>query len=408
MVLVLLGLGAGAAAALAGDWPQWMGPGRDGHAAADEIPKKWRMPEREGAAWRLAIGTGFSSPIIVGDRLIYADAEGGNEVAHCVDARTGKEIWKRPYAAVFGDEWGVGPRATPFSDGERLYIQSCDGHFLCVGLEDGATLWQVDFHTDYGVEFLGSKVLEGTARRRGNNGSGVVAGEAVIVPVGSSRGATLVAFDRKTGRELWRTGNEEAAYAPLGLGRVGEKSVALGFMADSLMAVDAADGRPLWRAPLVTKAKRHAAMPLVAGGLALVNSHTFGLKAWKLDGASGAPVWSNDQLKINLATQVVVDGAIYSQGPNRDYVCADLKTGKTRWSAPGFGREYSATIAVGERLIVLTDQGELVVLEANPEKAVELHRTQICGKNWNYPALAHGLLYIRDQRDLAAYPISAN
>src|ERR1043166_232686 len=113
------------------------------------------------------------------------------------------------------DEWGGGPRSTPLIDSDRLYVQSCDGEFRCLNLADGKDLWSVSFEKDFGVKFLGSKVNEGTATRRGNNGWGVIEGERLTLPVGSTQGASLVCFNKLSGKVLWKAGSDEAAYSSL-------------------------------------------------------------------------------------------------------------------------------------------------------------------------------------------------
>jgi len=197
---------------LAGDWPQWHGPSRDCRIPDGE-PLPASLPGDLKAVWKTPVGSGFSSPVVAGGRLVYLDENGKEEVAHLLDAATGKEIWKVPFADRFEDEWGAGPRSTPFVDGDRVYAQSCSGEFRCFALADGKVIWGTSFQKDFGVKFLGSKASSGTATRRGNNGSGIVDGGAVIVPVGSTEGATLVAFDKLTGKILWKSGDDEAAYS---------------------------------------------------------------------------------------------------------------------------------------------------------------------------------------------------
>ncbi|HVY69920.1 MAG TPA: hypothetical protein VHH73_08315, partial [Verrucomicrobiae bacterium] len=120
--------------------------------------------------------------------------------------------------------------------------------------------------------------------------------------------------------------------------------------------------------------------------------------------------WANTEHKINLATPVLVDGFLYCQGGSKDYVCVDARTGATKWSQPGFGsgnKDYSSTIAVGKNLLVLAEDGQLVLIEANPEKYVELGRLQVCGNTWSFPALADGKLYVRDGRNLVCVDLLA-
>jgi len=399
---------------VAGNWPQWHGPTRDCRIANDD-PAPTSLPKELKPIWRIPVGGGFSAPVVADGKLVYLDENGKEELAHVIDAKTGKELWKTPFAARFEDEWGAGPRSTPFIDGDRVYAQSCNGEFRCLKLGDGKVLWGVSFEKDYGVKFLGSKANEGTATRRGNNGSGVVDGDAVIVPVGSTEGATLVCFNKITGKEIWRVGNDEAAYSSPAVATLAGVEQVVYLSADALMGVDRASGKLLWRVPLVTNAKRHACAPVILGDTITVNSHTFGTICFKVakdgNGLKAAQLWANKDLKTNLGTAASVGDYLYNQGPNKDYVCFSAKTGELKWSQAGFGlgkKDYSSTIVAGKNLLVLTEDGTLLLLAANPGKYTELNRLQVCGNTWSFPAYAGGKLYVRDGRQLACLDLLAS
>jgi outer membrane protein assembly factor BamB len=399
--------------AKAGDWPQWRGPNRTGHASANATELS-SLPKELKAVWKLSIGGGFSSPVIAGGKLAYLDEKDGQEVAHLLDAATGKEIRSVPYAEAFRDEWGTGPRSTPILDGDRLYAQSCKGEFRCLNLADGKVLWRTSFEKDWGVKFLGGTANEGTASRRGNNGSGVIEGDRIILPVGSESGASLVCFDKLTGKVLWKTGHDEAAYSSFMVATLAGVKQVVAFTADALLGANLDDGKILWRVALRSDAKRHAVTPVVFGDTVIVSSWTFGQVALRIskegDGLKAAQAWANKSSKINLSSPVLIGHCLYSQGPGRDYVGIDATTGKVCWSQPGFTaqarREYSSTIAAGEKLLVLAETGTLVLLRANPEKYIELGRAQVCGNTWCHPAFADGKLYVRDGRSLACFDLS--
>jgi outer membrane protein assembly factor BamB len=396
--------------ARAADWPQWLGPKRDCHAGS-ESPQINSLPAEPKVVWRKSIGSGFSSPVVASDRVIYFDEDGTNEVAHELDNATGKELWKTAIGDVYKDEWSAGPRATPIIDSDRVYVQSCKGEFRCLDFVTGKTNWGFSFERDFGVKFLGSRAQEGTAARRGNNGTGIVDGDAVLVPVGSRNNATIVCFDKKSGKKLWQTGTDEAAYSSLQVADIAGTRQVILLDADALIGVSRKDGKLLWRVPLRTNAKRHAATPVINGDNIIVNSHTLGLVAIRVqkngDAFTATRAWTNPQLKINLSTPVLVDGYLFSQGPSRNFICVDAKTGALKWEAPGFGKENSSTICVGRNLLVLTDAGELVLIAADSSAYKELGRQQVCGKNWNFPAYADGKLYVRDARELICLKLDA-
>lgn len=392
--------------ALADDWPQWRGPTRTGQASAD-APVPAGLPKELKPLWRISSDPGFSSPIVAGNKLIYLDENGGKEVAHVVEADTGKELWQQGYAEAYQDEIGAGPRSTPIVDGDRLYVQSSKGEFRCLGLADGKVIWQTSFEKDFGVRFLGNQTQEGTARRRGNNGSGVIDGDHIILPVGSTDGASLVCFDKRTGSVIWKSQDDEAAYSSLMTATLAGIPQVVAFTAESLMGVAQSDGKLLWRVPMKTYARRHAATPVILNDTVTVNSFTIGLVCTKIgregDKLKATPAWINKALKINLSTPVAVGPYFYCQGPTKDYVCVDARTGELKWSQPGFGqgrKDNSSTIAVGKNLLVLTESGELLLIAADPEKYRELGRLQVCGNTWCFPAYARGKLFVRDGRQL--------
>jgi outer membrane protein assembly factor BamB len=397
----------------AADWPQWRGPHRDGHPAAGS-PAISSLPKELRPLWKLPIGPGFSSPVIARGKLVYLDEQEGKEIAHSVDAATAKELWSAPIASSAGDEWGTGPRCTPFIDGDRAYFQSMNGEFRCVDFADGRPKWGVAFK-DYGINFS-TKSAEGTAARRGNNGSGVIEGDYVYVPVGAP-GASVVCFDKMTGKEIWKSGDDEAAYSSFVIGTLSGVKQLVAFTAEALTGLDLKTGESLWRVPLKTGAKRHASTPVIVGDTVTVNSQTIGLVCTRVtkNGAawSTSPLWVNKPLTINLATPVFVDGHFYSYGPIRtkDYVCVNAATGELKWTQSGFGigkdqTDYASSIATGKNLLVLTYDGQLVLLAANPDKYTELGRVQVCGKTWSHPALADGKLYVRDGRELKCFDLN--
>lgn len=405
---------AGHAHALrAADWPQWHGPTRDcalpaGAALPASLPKDLKP------LWKVPAGGGFSAPLVAGGKVFFNDTDGTQEFAHLLDAQTGKEIWKTAYAPAVGDEFGKGPRATACLDGGHAYVQSTGGEFRCLSLKDGKVVWSLSFEKDYQTPYLGANAKAGTATRRGNNGSPVVDGDAVIIPVGATAGATLVACDKLTGKVLWKSGEDEAAYSAVMVADIGGVRQVVHLNADALTGTDRKTGKPLWRVPVKTGAKRNTGTPVIIGDRIVINSFTIGLVCYKVSQSPGgwtaSEDWVNKKLAINIATPVAADGNLYCQGPAKDYICADARTGATRWSQPGFGsgrKDYASTIVSGKNLLVLTEDGTLLLLAANPEKYTELARIQVCGNTWCFPALADGKLYVRDGRELACIDLAA-
>jgi outer membrane protein assembly factor BamB len=379
---------------------------RTGHAAPGARPLA-ALPKELRPVWRIPTGPGFSSPVVAGGKLVYLDEQNGREVAHLLEAATGQELWRVDYAPSVSDEWGSGPRSTPILQDDRVYVQSRRGEFRCLTLAEGRIVWGASFEQDFGVKFHGASGREGTASRRGNSGSGVIDGDRIVLPVGGTNGASLVCFNRHDGRVLWKTGGDEAAYSSLMIATLAGVRQGVAFTADALCGADLQTGRMLWRRPLHTAAKRHVATPVIRGDTVMVNSHTFGLICLRISPAPGgltaSEAWWNKAQKINLSTLVLVGDHLYGQGADRDYVCVEAGTGRLKWSQPGFGqsrRDNASTIALGHQLLILTEDGTLVLAEANPAQYTERGRLQVCGTTWSFPAYSDGKLFVRDPRQL--------
>ena len=395
----------------AADWAQWRGPNRDGQAAATIAS----LPKEPKTLWTIPIGNGQASPIVAGGKLVYLDEQAGQEVAHALDLKTGKELWHTAVgeSEPFENAYGTGPRCTPLVDGDRVYTQTCRGEFRCLALADGKVLWQTSFEKNWDAPFLGNKsnapeAKETASRRHGNNGSPVIDGDRIFVPVGSPTKGTLVAFDKLTGKVLWTAGKENTAYSSLMVGTLAGVRQVVHLTGDSLMGVDVANGKILWQTPVKTGAKRHVLTPLLADDTVTISSSSVGLTKFTVSKDSGGlklePAWKNDKVKITLATPVLVNGHLYGLGTGgnkSDFICVDFKTGELKWSQPGFS-DYAAVIAAGDKLLVQDMAGTLTLLKASPEKFEELGRVQVCGNTWSHPALADGKIYQRDKKQLFA------
>ncbi|MDQ3624920.1 MAG: PQQ-like beta-propeller repeat protein, partial [Verrucomicrobiota bacterium] len=392
---------------------QWRGPNRDAVITESNRPLN-ALPAQPKTLWKIKVGVGQAAPVVAGSRLVLMDAQNGQETAHCVDTLTGARVWSVPIAPVvqFQNNYGDGPRCTPLIDGDNVYVQSCSGEFRCLALADGETLWSVNFETDYGATFFGNKgggpeAKETASRRHGNNGSAAIDGDRIFVPVGSPDGATLVAYDKKSGKELWRAGKDNTAYASVMVGTLAGVRQAVHFTADALMGVEVANGKILWRVPLKTGAKRHVCTPVVSGDTVTVSSTTIGTLKFRIVNASGnfkaEQVWANLPLKTIIATPVLVGSHLFTLGPGArtDFVCVDFETGETLWSQPGFG-DYASIMAVNDKLLALNSTGELFLIKANLAKYEELGRLQVCGKTWASPAYVNGTLFVKDDTSLSA------
>jgi len=397
----------------AADWPQWRGPSRTGVVRTGS--GGWRgLPTEPEVVWQVQTGPGQSSPVVAGGCLVFLDGLDSMETAHCVDVADGHELWRVKVGPMveFQNAYGEGPRCTPLIDEDRVYVQSCGGEFRCLSLADGRELWAVSFSEKYGATWFGNKgnnpeAKETAARRHGNNGSAAVDGDRIFVPVGSPSQGTLVAFEKKTGRELWAVGNDNTAYSSVVVGMLAGVRQVVHFTADALMGVEASSGKLLWREPLKTGAKRHVATPVLDGDTVTVTSTSIGLIRFKISSDSGTwkaeRIWENPRMKVVISSPVQVGESLYSPGPGSrcELVCVDAATGTERWQEAGLG-DYASITAVNDSLLVLDSTGELRLVAAAPDAYKELGRTQFLGKTWASPAFSNGVLYAKDANKLVA------
>jgi outer membrane protein assembly factor BamB len=400
----------------AADWPQWRGPQQDGH-----VPPGARapatLPATPEAVWRVKVGPALSSPVVSGGKVFHLDNQKDQETVHALDAATGKEWWQAPLDAVFQDGGHtVGPRCAPLVEGDRVYVQSCRGEFQCLQVADGKVVWRVNFVRDFGALFSGEKGSAIGASRYGYTGPAVIDGDRLIAGVGGTNGASVVCFDKRTGRVLWKSQNDMPAYTgPFVTTLLGVKQI-LCFMAEALISLEARDGALLWRVPVKTSFGRHVTTPVVVDDIVVVSSHQAGLIGIKVskDGATlkAERAWTVKDSAINFSCPVAVGPHLYGVGPAKNLVCVDVKTGRQAWSRDGFfksapGNAYASFLVWGDNVLVLTDSGELVLLAADAKEYRELGRVQICGQNWCAPACVDGKLFLRDGQELRCVPLLA-
>ncbi len=390
----------------AADWPGWRGIGRDG-LSPDPLPAS--LPTQPTPRWQIPLGHGYASPVVASGLVVVLDHSAGQETAHGLDSVTGKERWHTPYAKAWSDEFEPGPRCTPLIDGDLIFVQSAQGEFACLNRTDGRKRWGFNFE-DYGTVWVPDVHSNiGAAVRRGHTGSAVIAGNRVLVQVGSTQGAAFAAFDRETGRLLWKSLNDHTCYSSPIVGTLAGRLQLVAATAEGLVGVDVTDGTALWRLTFRTGANRNVLTPILSGDSVLFASHTTGLRRLTVhsEGAQqkASDDWLNRDLKINLATPVLVGGHLYGLGAAHDFICVDAASGKVKWSQSGFG-DVASVIAGSGRLLVQLDTGEIRLLRATSERYDEIGRFQACGKTYSHPAWSDGTLYVRDPNGCVAYPLA--
>ncbi|HVK57897.1 MAG TPA: PQQ-binding-like beta-propeller repeat protein, partial [Candidatus Kapabacteria bacterium] len=387
--------------AAAADWPQWRGPNRDGYAAAEGklINSISNDPK---TIWKVKVGLGLASPVVAGDKVIHFDAVGKNETLHALKRDSGEKIWSAEIDATFHDNQGPdGPRCTPLVDGDKVYAVSCRGRLVCLNLANGKEVWSKSYTEDFGAIFIGEKGNVPGAARHGNNGTPLIVGDRLYACAGGTNGAGVVCLNKKNGELIWKSQNDQAAYAPPVIAKVGGMEQLLCFTVDGLISLDPAEGELFWRVPIKTAFGRHVTAPVWSDDVVVVSSHQAGLIGTKVSGRNGEQAWVSKDSAINTASPVSVGKYLYGLGPRKNLICVEIATGKQMWSKEGYfqgsaDKAYGGFMVIGENVLCLTDTGSLVMFAASPNEFKEVGQAQVCGANWCNPAYADGVLYLRD------------
>ena len=383
-------LSTAARLACADDWPNWRGPRYDGISRESE----WDPRKIDQITWTAEVGTGFASVAVCDGRLYTLGHSGdrggaGEETIYCLDAKTGKEIWATSYKAkLLPNLHEGGPASTPTVDGENLYTLSKDGRLLCSDARSGKRRWQ--------RQLLEESAMDEPAEW-GFASSPLILGELVIVEA-----AQTLAFDKEDGAPVWKSERYRPAYGTPTPFKAGARQCLATVKTDGLVILDAADGTTLASEDWETRFSTNANTPIIRGDQIFISTgYGRGCALFRYTGESLEPVYSSKNISNHMAGCVLVGGQLYGfdgnthTGQTRLLKCLDFSTGEERWAQAGLG--IGALCAAGDRLVILSEKGELIIAEASPEKFSPLHRAQVSsGRHWNVPVIANGFIYVRN------------
>lgn len=390
--------------AWAGDWPHWLGPVSNGSSPETGLLTQWPTAGPK-VVFDVPGGDGYSSIAIAGGKAFTLVQRGAEEIVLSLDSVKGNELWKTPLGPGFRNQYGNGPRSTPWIDGDRVFVQSVNGPLACLDAKSGEIVWRKDLLKEFG----GKNITWGLSA------SPVVA-DNLVLAIPGAKDAGVAAFDKTTGKLVWKTGSDKAAYASPVIATVGGTKQAVFFTASGLLGVSLAKGEELWRQPWKTDFDCNIMTPIVVEGdkLFVSSGEGNGCVLFQLE-AAAAPkaVWQSKGRKsvmINYwANPVVHEGYLYGfagEFSNKVHLrCIDLKTGKTQWTEEDFGKG-SVTLADGH-LFITTKTGELVLVRANPKAYEEKVRVQILGDNRTAATLANKRLYLRDLKKIVCLDLGA-
>jgi len=399
LIAMLIG-SLGLAETYAGDWPQILGPNRNGQADGEKLSESWPQggPKQ---LWKKPVGQGYAGPAVAANRVIMFHRINESERIEALDAKTGDQIWQIDFKAEYGGgiNSDTGPRCVPIIDSQRdrVFVYGAAGDVHCVSFSKGAKIWSRSVRSDYRAD-------------DGYFGAGstpVVAGDNLLINVGGDRAdAGIVALSVDTGKTVWKATNEQASYSSPVIARIDGKPSVVFVTRMNAVCLEPTDGSILFRFPFGQRGPTvNAASPLViADTLFLTASYGIGAKLVRMRGKKTETVWDNDEvMSSQYVTPVHHAGYLYGIDGREDIGvaslrCIDAKSGNVKWSEDRFGIAH-VILANDKLLVVKVESGEeqLILAKASPDRFQKLASARILsdGVARALPSLSNGRLFVR-------------
>jgi|WetSurMetagenome_2_1015567.scaffolds.fasta_scaffold37187_3 outer membrane protein assembly factor BamB len=409
--------------AVAEDWPEWRGKGRLGIWNESGILEKF--PEQGlKALWRTPLHAGFAGPSVAAGRVFVTDFESstglkGTERVLCLAEKSGKILWTHAWEANYGKmSYPVGPRATPTVDGDRVYILGATGMLLCLKAKTGAVVWQKNFVKDYGMEMP----------TWGITSAPLVDGDRLIAIVGGQPDAKVMAFDKVTGKEIWRalpSDSEQGYCQPIIFAVAGIRQLII-WHPTAVASLDPVTGKVLWQQPFAIKMGMTLATPVLSGSRLLVSAFYNGSMLLDVLRDGAKMLWkgksdneiNTDGLHAVINTPVIDGDYIYGICSYGQFRCLNLRTGERVWETMDVTKEKARwasglIVRQGDRYFINNDRGELIIAKLSPQGYQEVCRTQLIkpttnsgnrrelgAVNWSHPAYANRRIFARNDEEI--------
>jgi len=378
-------------------YPQFCGPDRNSRLSGIRLTQDWKAQPPE-LLWRQPIGPAWSGFAIVGQYAVTMEQRGESEMVTCYHLLTGDLLWSHSEDAHFMTVIaGEGPRSVPTIVGERVFTLGASGVLNCLSLADGSPIWSRNIVEEN----------EASVPGWGLSCSPLVVEDKVIVSAGGGEGRSLVAYDAESGEPIWSGGDDSNGYSSPMLATIDGVRQVLIFNDPGVKSHDFESGEVLWGYDWHGKAARITMPVAISDGRVLISTG-YGTRSELIEASldssgswSATQIWESKRLKSKFANIIVQDGSIYGLDDGI-FVCLDLATGERLWKRGRYG--HGQMILVDDLLLVMAENGEIVLLDPNPEELRELTRFAVLdGKTWNPPALAGEYLLVRNDKEAACY-----
>ena len=405
--VLLIAAGLASLTTVAGDWPQWRGPNRDGYVADAAIPQSWPKALKE--EWKVTVGLGHASPVEANGRIYVFARQGEDEVLLCLDSVTGKEIWRSSQAisyqmhpAAMGH--GKGPKSTPVVSKGAVYTFGISGVLSAHDARTGKLNWRREFSKDY----PNTSPLFGTAM------SPLVDSGLLIAHVGGPDKGALTAFDAESGAVKWSNNTDGPAYAsPIIVTLAGVRQIVT-FMQKDLVGVEFSTGKLLWKLPSKTQYDENANTVVAYKDLLIFSREEQGLAAIRLvrQGAEIVPqqVWNNREAELYLSTPVLQGNLLFGMTARQkgQFFAVEADTGKTVWQSPGRMGDNAAILNLGGKaLLFLNNDANLIVQPAEAKTYSPVAQYTVASSpTWAHPLVLGRRILIKDETSLISLAVA--
>ena len=385
------------------DWVQWRGPNRDGAVASFTEPKPW--PEQLSQKWKVDVGLGYATPLVVGNRVYMFARQAENEVMSALDAATGKVLWQTGYPASFtmqkaAARHGPGPKSTPVFSGGKLYAIGMTGVVTAFDAATGKQLWQkpgsttVPMYTSHSFSPLVERGL-------------------VIFHVGGHNEGALTAYDTNSGDVKWSWRGDGPGYgSPVVVDFGGTRQIVT-ITQGKLISLDASSGALLWERDFASPNFTNSITPIVYGQTLIVGSGSIPTTAISVAKQGNqwvtATAWENADVPVRMSNGVIVRDMLFSLSTRNmgQYFSVDAKTGKTLWTSEGRQAGNAALVRAGDVVFSLEDDGDLVVFRGSPTTFDVVKRYKVAdSESWTQPAISGNRIFVKDLSTLALWTLN--
>jgi outer membrane protein assembly factor BamB len=379
------------------DWPQWRGIGRDCKVTGFKAPKAW--PAELKQEWKVTVGFGDATPVLSGNRIYLSTRQGNDEVVLCLDAATGKEIWKNQYAAaaVTGPAAAhPGPRSTPSVADGKVFTFGATAILSCLDAKTGTVIWRRENPNNLVPQFFAAM-------------SPLIVDNLCIVHVGTKDNGEVLALDLKTGNEKWKWTGDGPSYSSPSVMTIDGKKHLIVQTEKNLISLNLTDGKLIWQiATPVQQRFYNCVSPYIDGQTIYLTGQGTGMKAVKVEKSGNEyvtkEIWSNAGVGAKWNTPVLKDGFLYGFTDQKRIYCLKASTGETAWMDNAVNSDFATLVDCGSLLIGLPSTSNLIVFKPESTAYSEVTKYKVSETPiYAFPVIAGNKIYIKDAESLILY-----